>query len=156
MVRCRDYAHGVTLLVTATVVLPVMAVTVDEYVWGGDSLKGGRAGGASVVSTVPSDGWWSRTLFSVCDARARVRRLLLCGARLRSGVRVGTGWVETAAERRCARTAPCIGNNIDKYLICQLSIYCYLLHISTGLLLSAHILLLNTSPTTIPQDFPRS
>jgi len=25
-------------------------------------------------------------------------------------VRVETGWVETAAERRCARTAPCIGN----------------------------------------------
>jgi len=32
--------------VAATVVLSVMAATVDEYVWGGDSLKGGRAEGS--------------------------------------------------------------------------------------------------------------
>jgi len=36
----------------------------------------------------------------------------------------------------------------------QQSIYCYLLHNSTGLLLSAHILLLSTSPTTNPAIFP--
>ena len=77
---------------------------------------------------------------------------VLRGARLRSGVRD-----VTAAERRCARTAPCIGNEIDRYhkaLICQLSIYYYLLHNSIGLLLSAHILLLSTSPTTEPARFP--
>jgi len=53
-----------------------MAATVDKQVRGGDFLKGGRAGGGAwVVSTVALDGWWSRTLASVCDALARVRRL---------------------------------------------------------------------------------
>jgi len=100
------------------------------------------------VSTVPLplDGWWSRMLSSVCDALQRCPSVcapaVLYGAWLRSRVRVGTGWVETAAERRCARTAPCIGNEIDRYhkaLICRLSIYCYLLHTSTGLLLRTYI-----------------
>ena len=36
--------------------------------------RAGELGGASVVSTVPLDGWWSRLLPSVVT-RARVRRL---------------------------------------------------------------------------------
>ena len=39
----RNYAHGGRALVDATMVLPVMAATVDEHVRGGDSLKGGHA-----------------------------------------------------------------------------------------------------------------
>ena len=81
----------------ATVVLPMMAATVDEYVRGGDSLKGGHAP-------------LQRRLYPGTCAPA-----VLCGVRLRSGMRVATGWIKSVAERRCARTAPCIENEIDRY-----------------------------------------
>ena len=161
VVRWREYAHGGRARVAATVALVwqrhwFCPLWQQRWTTASKEAIPSRAGelGGSVGHEHRTFGW-----LVVPHAVQRVRccpgacaPAVLCGARLRSGVRV-----VTAAERRCARTAPCIGNEIDRYhkaLICQLSIYYYLLHNSIGLLLSAHILLLSTSPTTEPARFP--
>jgi len=84
VVRWREYAHGGRARVAATVALVWQRqwfCPLWQQRWTTASKeaipsRAGELGGASVMSTVPLDGWWSRTLSSVCAvARARVRRL---------------------------------------------------------------------------------
>lgn len=99
-------------LVAATEVLPMMAATVDGYAGGAIPSKACDLGGASVMSTVPLGGWWSRT---------RVCRLSLrCTFEERPA-----GSNRLDREAMCTDSL-CIEYVIDRYhkvLICQLLIY---------------------------------
>jgi len=116
--------------VAATVVLPVMALqerwtsTTEEMI----PSRVDQQGGAYKRKHRTFE--WSAVPHTVQRYASALPWRRCAGGPLRCMFEErATDGIETAVERRCARTArPCIGNEIDRYhkaLISQLSIYCY-------------------------------